>query len=62
MEHDAATQAVLEAELDRLEGLTDIQLYEALAAMENDPAPEWVKRLVARKINSIFNTRIGLEG
>lgn len=62
MKHDAATQAVLEAELNRLEALSDIQLYEALVAMDDDPAPKWVKDLVARKINSIFNRRIGLEG
>ena len=54
--------AAMEAELNRLEVLTDIQLYEALAAMEDDPAPEWVKQLIAKKINSIFNKRIGLEG
>lgn len=61
MQHDAATQALLEAELSRLEVLTDVQLYEALVAMEDDPAPRWVKDLVARKINSIFNQRIGLS-
>jgi len=52
----------MEAELNRLEALTDIQLYEALVAMEDDPAPKWIKDLIAKKINSIFNKRIGLEG
>ena len=52
----------MEQELNRLEALTDIQLYEALVAMENDPAPQYIKRLIAKKINSIFNKRIGLEG
>lgn len=61
MQHDAATQALLEAELSRLEVLTDVQLYEALVAMEDDPAPRWVKDLAVRKINSIFNQRIGLS-
>ena len=51
----------MERELNRLEALTDIQLYEALVAMENDPAPQYIKRLIAKKINSIFNKRIGLE-
>lgn len=55
-------EKALERELDRLEALTDIQLYEALVAMEDDPAPEYIKRLIAKKINSIFNKRIGLEG
>jgi len=54
-------QTALDAELKRLENLTDMQLYEALDAMESDPAPEWVKDLVARKINSIFNQRLGLK-
>ena len=52
----------LERELNRLEALSDIQLYDALVAMENDPAPQYIKRLIAKKINSIFNKRIGLEG
>jgi hypothetical protein len=51
----------MKQELDRLEALTDIQLYEALVAMENDPAPQYIKNLIAKKINSIFNKRIGLE-
>ena len=54
-------QKAMERELDRLEALTDLQLYEALVAMEKDPAPQWVKDLVAKKINSIFNRRLGLE-
>lgn len=54
-------QKAMERELNRLEALSDIQLYEALVAMENDPAPKWVKDLIAKKINSIFNKRIGLE-
>ena len=54
--------AAMERELSRLEVLTDVQLYEALVAMEDDPAPQWVKNLIAKRINSIFNRRIGLEG
>ena len=53
-------EKAMEAELNRLEALTDIQLYEALVAMDDDPAPKWVKDLIAKKINSIFNKRIGL--
>jgi hypothetical protein len=52
---------VMERELNRLEALTDIQLYEALVAIESDPAPQYIKNLIAKKINSIFNKRIGLE-
>ena len=52
----------MERELNRLEALSDIQLYEALVAMESDPAPQYIKNLIAKKINSIFNKRIGLEG
>ena len=52
----------MEAELNRLEALSDVQLYHVLEAMDDDPAPAWVKDLVAKKINSIFNRRIGLEG
>lgn len=51
----------MEKELNRLESLTDIQLYDVLTAMENDPAPQYIKNLIAKKINSIFNKRIGLE-
>ena len=54
-------KTAMERELDRLEALTDIQLYEALVAMENDPAPKYIKDLIAKRINSIFNRRIGLE-
>ena len=55
-------EKAMEAELNRLEALTDIQLYEALVLMEDDPAPTHIKQLIAKKINSIFNKRIGLEG
>lgn len=51
----------MERELDRLEALSDIQLHEALVAMESDPAPQYIKNLIAKRINSIFNRRIGLE-
>ena len=54
-------EKALERELNRLEALTDIQLYEALVAMDDDPAPQYIKNLIAKKINSIFNKRIGLE-
>ena len=54
--------AAMKAELNRLEALSDIQLYQVLEAMDHDPAPKWVKDLIAQKINSIFNQRIGLEG
>lgn len=50
----------MEQELRRLEALTDMQLYQALVAMETDPAPQYIKNLIARRINRIFNQRIGL--
>ena len=50
----------MERELNRLEALTDLQLYDVLVAMENDTAPQYIKDLIAKKINSIFNKRIGL--
>jgi len=53
--------AAMQAELARLEKLSDVQLYQVLEAMDDDPAPKWVKDLIAKKINSIFNQRIGLE-
>ena len=49
----------MEQELNRLEALTDIQLYDTLVAIENDPAPEYIKNIIVKKINSIFNKRIG---
>jgi hypothetical protein len=51
----------MEQELLRLEALTDMQLYQALVAMEMDPAPQSIKNLIARCINRIFNQRLGLE-
>lgn len=50
----------VEQQLTRLEKLTDMQLYQALVAMESDPAPEWCKVLVAKKVNAIMNQRLGL--
>jgi hypothetical protein len=50
----------MEQELRRLEALTDMQLYQALVAMETDPAPQSIKNLIARRINRIFNQRLGL--
>ena len=54
--------AAMEQELARLEALSDVRLYQVLEAMDDDPAPEWVKNLIAKRINSIFNRRLGLEG
>lgn len=51
----------MEQELLRLEALTDMQLYQALVAMETDPAPQSIKNLIACRINRIFNQRLGLE-
>ena len=51
----------MEKELNRLETLNDIQLYDVLTALDSDPAPQYIKKIIAKKINSIFNKRIGLE-
>lgn len=59
---NAKLAAELERELSRLEALDELQLYEALIAMDNDPAPQWVKDLVYRKVRSILNQRLGIAG
>jgi len=56
---DRERELILE-ELKRLEALDDLQLYECLVAMDDDPAPKWVKDLVTQKIRNIINSRIGL--
>lgn len=50
----------MERELARLEQLDDLALYQCLDLLESDPAPDHVKKLILKKINSIFNQRIGL--
>ena len=52
----------MERELARLESATDMQLLDAIMLLDDDPAPQYIKNLIAKKINSIFNKRIGLEG
>ncbi len=47
-------------ELTRLEACTDMQLLDAIMLLEADPAPEYIKTLILRKINSILNDRLGL--
>jgi len=59
-----ATEKAMAAELEIskcLEALTDLQLLTAMEALDSDPAPQHVKDLIMRKINSIMNVRIGLE-
>lgn len=54
--------AAMERELSRLEKLNDMQLLDVIMKIDDDPAPAWAKDLIMRKINSIMNKRIGLEG
>jgi len=53
-------EKTIELELNRLEALSDVRLYQVLEALDSDPAPKWVKDRIVQKINSIFNKRIGL--
>jgi hypothetical protein len=52
--------AAMERELARLESATDMQLLDALMLIEDDPAPQYIKDLILRKINSIMNDRLGI--
>ncbi len=47
-------------ELARLEACTDMQLLDAIMLLDTDPAPEYIKNMILRKINSILNDRLGL--
>jgi hypothetical protein len=51
----------MERELARLEAATDMQLLDAIMMIEDDPAPQYIKDLILRKINSILNDRLGLR-
>ena len=51
----------MERELARLEAANDMQLLDAIMLIEDDPAPEYIKTLILRKINSIMNDRLGLR-
>lgn len=51
----------VERELARLEAATDMQLIDAIMMIEDDPAPEYIKDMILRKINSILNDRLGLR-
>jgi hypothetical protein len=51
----------MERELARLEAATDMQLLDAIMMIEDDPAPEYIKDMILRKINSILNDRLGLR-
>ena len=53
--------AAMQQQLNRLAALTEMQLYEVLTALDDDLAPQYIKDLIARKINSILNQRLGLE-
>ena len=52
--------AAMERELARLEACTDMQLLDAIMLIEDDPAPQYIKDLIVRKINSIMNDRLGI--
>jgi len=51
----------MERELARLEAATDMQLLDAIMMLDDDPAPQYIKDLILRKINSILNDRLGLR-
>lgn len=51
----------MERELARLEAATDMQLLDAIMMIEDDPAPQYIKDMILRKINSILNDRLGLR-
>lgn len=48
----------VESELARLEKLSDLQLLDVLDLLEDDPAPEHVKKMIVAKINDIMNERL----
>lgn len=54
-------QDQIEQELRRLDQLSDLQLLQIFEVMDADPAPQWVKDAIARKINNIMNRRLGLK-
>ena len=51
----------VERELARLEAATDMQLLDAIMMIEDDPAPQYIKDMILRKINSILNDRLGIR-
>ena len=51
----------MERELARLEAATDMQLLDAIMLLDDDPAPQYIKDLILRKINSILNDRLGIR-
>jgi hypothetical protein len=51
----------VERELARLEAATDMQLIDAIMMIEDDPAPQYIKDMILRKINSILNDRLGIR-
>jgi hypothetical protein len=51
----------VERELARLEAATDMQLLDAIMMLDDDPAPQYIKDLILRKINSILNDRLGIR-
>lgn len=53
-------EKAMQKELARLEACTDMQLLDALMLIDDDPAPQYIKDLIVRKINSIMNDRLGL--
>lgn len=51
----------MEQELARLEALTDLQLVELLGHLEDDPAPQEIRQLIANRVAQIFNDRLGIR-
>lgn len=53
-----AEEKAIQEELNRLYSLTGLQLMDVLNRLETDPAPKWIKDLVAAKCNEILNYRL----
>lgn len=51
----------MERELARLEAATDMQLLDAIMLLDDDPAPQYIKDMILRKINAILNDRLGIS-
>ena len=51
----------MEKELARIEALTDMQLLDVIMMIDDDPAPQYIKDLIMKKINAVMNDRLGLR-
>ena len=56
-----AEKKAIEAELNRLNNLHELDLVKVLDALDIDPMPDHLKKMFVTKINNILNERIGVE-